>query len=226
MGLDRLWLDSRRCGCRTLNQDCRMSEVQHVTEVAKDISDYGIMIVICAIFLLLASGLMITCFRWFKSVIENILNDYSDKLTHLQELATKNGEAMVDIAEGLIPETQLRIKSISGVFFDLAVEKVCRLIKKIREENHIVDKEATKTKIHTLLHNLYEDRNSRFDNFRYRGKRLSEYCNPDWIEWVAQVIESELYNEAGANNGRAYTNVKAVYDNIKLDFYHRITNQL
>lgn len=203
-----------------------MSEVQHVTEVAKDISDYGIMIVICAIFLLLASGLMITCFRWFKSVIENILNDYSDKLTHLQELATKNGEAMVDIAEGLIPETQLRIKSISGVFFDLAVEKVCRLIKKIREENHIVDKEATKTKIHTLLHNLYEDRNSRFDNFRYRGKRLSEYCNPDWIEWVAQVIESELYNEAGANNDRAYTNVKAVYDNIKLDFYHRITNQL
>jgi hypothetical protein len=203
-----------------------MSEVQHVTEVAKDISDYGIMIVICAVFLLLASGLMITCFRWFKSVIENILNDYSDKLTYLQELATKNGEAMVDIAEGLIPETQLRIKSISGVFFDLAVEKVCRLIKKIREENHIVDKEATKTKIHTLLHNLYEDRNSRFDNFRYRGKRLSEYCNPDWIEWVAQVIESELYNEAGANNSRAYTNVKAVYDNIKLDFYHRITNQL
>ena len=203
-----------------------MSEVQNVTEVAKDISDYGIMIVICAVFLLLASGLMITCFRWFKSVIENILNDYSDKLTHLQELATKNGEAMVDIAEGLIPETQLRIKSISGVFFDLAVEKVCRLIKKIREENHIVDKEATKTKIHTLLHNLYEDRNSRFDNFRYRGKRLSEYCNPDWIEWVAQVIESELYNEAGANNSRAYTNVKAVYDNIKLDFYHRITNQL
>lgn len=203
-----------------------MSEVQHVTEVAKDISDYGIMIVICAVFLLLASGLMITCFRWFKSVIENILNDYSDKLTHLQELATKNGEAMVDIAEGLIPETQLRIKSISGVFFDLAVEKVCRLIKKIREENHIVDKEATKTKIHTLLHNLYEDRNSRFDNFRYRGKRLSEYCNPDWIEWVAQVIESELYNEAGANNSRAYTNVKAIYDNIKLDFYHRITNQL
>ena len=203
-----------------------MSEVQHVTEVAKDISDYGIMIVICAVFLLLASGLMITCFRWSKSVIENILNDYSDKLTHLQELATKNGEAMVDIAEGLIPETQLRIKSISGVFFDLAVEKVCRIIKKIREENHIVDKEATKTKIHTLLHNLYEDRNSRFDNFRYRGKRLSEYCSPEWIEWVAKVVESELYNEAGANNGRAYTNVKAVYDNIKLDFYHRITNQL
>ena len=130
------------------------------------------------------------------------------------------------ISSPICRKQRQRTVNISGVFFDLAVEKVCRLIKKIREENHIVDKEATKTKIHTLLHNLYEDRNSRFDNFRYRGKRLSEYSNPEWIEWVAKVIESELYNEAGANNGRAYTNVKAVYDNIKLDFYHRITNQL
>lgn len=203
-----------------------MENINNTLQVAKGISDYGIMIVICAVFLLLASGLMIACFRWFKSVIESILNDYSDKLTDLQETATRNGEAMVDIAEGLMPETQLRIKSISGVFFDLAVEKVCRIIKKIREENHIADRNAVKTKIHTLLHNLYEDRNSRFDNFRYRGKRLSEYSNPEWIEWVARVVESELYNEAGANNGRAYTNVKAVYDNIKLDFYHRITNQL
>lgn len=203
-----------------------MGNIQGTLDVAKGISDYGIMIIICAIFLLLSSGLMVACFRWFKSVIESILNDYSDKLTNLQELATKNGEAMIDIAEGLIPETQLRIKSISGVFFDLAVEKVCRIIKKIREENHIADKDATKAKIHTLLHNLYEDRNSRFDNFRYRGKRLSEYCSPEWIEWVVKVVENELYNETGPNNGRAYTNVKAVYDNIKLDFYHRITNQL
>ena len=203
-----------------------MGNIQGTLDVAKGISDYGIMIIICAIFLLLSSGLMVACFRWFKSVIESILNDYSDKLTNLQELATKNGEAMIDIAEGLIPETQLRIKSISGVFFDLAVEKVCRIIKKIREENHIADKDATKAKIHTLLHNVYEDRNSRFDNFRYRGKRLSEYCSPEWIEWVAKVVENELYNETGPNNGRAYTNVKAVYDNIKLDFYHRITNQL
>lgn len=203
-----------------------MDNIQGTLDVAKGISDYGIMIIICAIFLLLASGLMVACFRWLKTVIGNVLGDYNEKLDELGEHLEKSSHMMERIAEGLIPETQLRIKSISGVFFDLAVEKVCRIIKKIREENHIADKETTKTKIHTLLHNLYEDRNSRFDNFRYRGKRLSEYCSPEWIEWVAKVVENELYNETGPNNGRAYTNVKAVYDNIKLDFYHRITNQL
>lgn len=202
-----------------------MNEIQQTLDVAKGISEYGIMIIICAVFLVLASALMIACFKWFKSVIENIMNDYSDRLERLQETANKSTEAMVDISEGLISETQLRIKTISGVFFDLATEKVCRIIKKIREENHIANKDATKNKIHTLLHNLYEDRNSRFDNFHYHGKRLSEYSNPEWIDWVAKVIEGEIYNKAGANNGRAYTNVKAVYDNIKLDFYHRMTNQ-
>ena len=92
----------------------------------------------------------------------------------------------------------------------------------MRTENHIANHEATDTKIRTLLKNLYEDRNSRFDCFRYRGQRLSEYCNPEWIDWVVQVIEAELYSENGVNDERAFTNVKAVYDNIKLDFYHRL----
>lgn len=99
------------------------------------------------------------------------------------------------------------------------------MIKRIREENHISDKEATKKKILTLVTNLHEDRNTRFDSYRYRGKRLSEYTNRDWIKWVEKVIEDEIYNESGPNNSRAYTNVSAVYDNIKVDFYRRLNNK-
>lgn len=90
----------------------------------------------------------------------------------------------------------------------------------LRED--LTSAEATAEKIRTLLTNIHEDRNSRFDSFKYKGKSLSEYTNRKWIEWVAEVVEGELYNEASENNGRAYTNVKAVYDNIKLDFYHRL----
>ena len=196
-------------------------EVNNTLQIAKGISDYGIMIMICAVFLILSSSLMIACFKWLRTTIENILT-YTDELRELNEKLERNNHNMERIAEGLMPETQLRIKSFSGVFFDFAVEKVCRLIKTIREENHIADREATAKKIRTLLTNMSEDRNSRFDSYRYRGKRLSEYTNPEWVEWGAKVVEGELYNESGANNGRAYTNVSAVYENIKLDFYHRL----
>lgn len=199
-----------------------MNEVESTLKIAQGISEFGFMTIVCSIFLILSASLMIVSFKWFKGIIEQIIKDFSAQLETLQQTANRNGEAMVDIAEGLMPETQLRIKNTSGVYFALATEKVCRMIKKIREENHIIDKEATKAKIRKLLTNLYNDRNSRFDFYRYRGKKLSEYCNPEWMEWVAKVIEDELYNEAGANNGRAYTNVSAVYENIKLDFYHRL----
>lgn len=198
------------------------NELHSALQMAQGISEYGLMIIICAVFLVISSGLMVACFKWFKAVITKIMGDYSVKLGDLQETARTSTEAMVDIAEGLIPETQLRIKNISGFAFDLAVEKACRLIKKIREENHIANEDVTKAKIRTLLRNIYEDRNSKFDSFRYRGKPLSKYSNDEWVEWVAKVIEGELYNEAGPNNGRAYTNIKAVYENIKLDFYHRL----
>lgn len=199
-----------------------MNEAQNVTEFARNISDYGFMVVVCAVFLILSMGLMVTCFKWFKSVIEKIMEDYSKQLEKIQETATSNNETMLDIADGLISETQLRIKNISNSYFDLSAYKVADLIKKIRTENHIADHEATQRKIRTLLKNLYEYRYIRFDGFRYRGKRLSEYCNPEWIEQVARVVEDELYSENGVNDERAFTNITAVYDNIKLDFYHRL----
>lgn len=195
-----------------------------VTTIAKGISDWGMMAITAAFFLVLSAGLMIACFKWFKSIINGIINSTDKTMNDLLNETRVQNEMLADISEGLRPETQLRIKNTSSTYFDLSVEKVCRLIKNIREENHIVDRKATVDKIHNLVRNLHEDRNSRFDCYSYRGKKLSDYTNPDWVEWVSKVIENEIYNENGANNGRAYTNVQAVYENIKLDFYHRINN--
>ena len=191
--------------------------------VAKGIGDVGMMAVTAAFFLILAAGLMLACFKWFKSIINSMISDNKTLMSELLDETKRQNDQLTDISEGLRPETLLRIKNTSNTFFDLSVERVCRIIKKVREENHIIDKEATVNKIRTLVCNLHDDRNSRFDSYTYRGKRLTCYSSPEWIDWVAEVIESEVYNDT-INNGRAYTNVKAVYDRIKLDFYHRLNN--
>ena len=193
-----------------------------ITSVAKGISDLGMMAVTAGVFLLLSMGLMISCFAWFKSLINGIIDDNRGAMQELLDETRAQNEKLTDISEGLRPETQLRIKNTANVFFDLAVEQVCRIIKKVREENHIVDHEATAAKIRTLLHNIHEDRNTRFESYTYRGRKLSEYTDIAWVEKVASVVEDEIYNSAGPNNGRAYTNVKAAYDDIKLDFYKRL----
>lgn len=199
-----------------------MNEIEQVTKVAQGISEFGLLVMIASFFLLFATGVMVWNMRSYKNIIEKIMSEYSDKLDKIHNTAKDNSQIMLEIAEGLIPETRLRIKSISNAFFDLSVERVCRIIKRVREENHIIDKEATRTKIRTLLTNLFEDRCSKMDCFTFRGKKLSTYSNREWVTWVAEVVENEIYSDAGPNNGRAYTNVNMVYDKIKLDFYHRL----
>ena len=199
-----------------------MNEVQHVTEIAKGISDLGLMAVTAAFFLLLSAAMMIAIFRWFKNIINDMIQEQKNGMKDLTEETRKQNDTLQDISEGLRTETQLRIRNLTGFAFDLTVEQVCRLIKRVRKENHIIDHEATAEKIRKSLKVIHEDRNSRFDPFTYHGKPLSDFCAPEWDEDVAKVVESEIYNEDGENNARAYTNVKLAYDNIKTDFYQRI----
>lgn len=143
--------------------------VEHSLETARTIGDVGMMAVTAAFFLVLAAALMIACFRWFKNIINDMLVSNKNTMNELLEETKSQNQMLADISEGLRPETQLRIKNTSSIYFDYAVEKVCRIIKKVREENHIVDREGTRKKIRTLLINLHEDRNSRFDYYTYKG---------------------------------------------------------
>lgn len=199
-----------------------MNDVSQVTQVAKGISDYGMMAITAAFFLLLSAAMMVALFRWFKSIIEQMMQDQKDSMHNLAEETRKQNDMLQDISEGLRPETLLRIRNLTGFAFDLSIEQVCRLIKRIREENHIIDHEATAAKIRKSLLVIHNDRNSRFDSFTYRGKSISEFCSSAWVEDVAKIVEGEIYNEDGANNARAYTNIKLAYDNIKTDFYQRL----
>lgn len=206
--------------------------VNAALQTSKGISDFGMMAITAGFFLVLSALLMVACFRWFMNMVNQLMTsqkeinqDYKDTMRQLLEETRAQNERLNVLSESLMPETQLRIKTLSNVFFDLSVEKVCRIIKKVREENHISDKEATAREIRTLLTNIHEDRNSKLDCFSYRGNRLSEYTERKWIEHVAKAVEAEIYNENGANNGRAYTNVESVYANIRLEFYHNLNER-
>lgn len=206
--------------------------VNAALQTGKGISDFGMMAITAGFFLVLSALLMVACFRWFMNMVNQLMTsqkeinqDYKDTMRQLLEETRAQNERLNVLSESLMPETQLRIKTLSNVFFDLSVEKVCRIIKKVREENHISDKEATARKIRTLLTNIHEDRNSKLDCFSYRGNRLSEYTERKWIEQVAKAVEAEIYNENGASNGRAYTNVESVYANIRLEFYHNLNER-
>ena len=193
-----------------------------VVGVAKGISDFGMMAIAAAFFVVLAAALMISCFQWFKHLLNGMVENNNKNMADLLAETWAQNAALTDIAEGLRPETQLRIRNLTGFAFDLAIEKVLGLIKRVRTENHIVDHEATSLKIRKSLRVIHDDRNSKFDTFTYKGKPLSSYCDEEWIEQVAKVVESEIYHVDGENNARAASNVTLAYENIKTEFYAKM----
>ena len=194
---------------------------EEIVSVAKGISDYGALAVLSASFILISVITQFSIFRWFKNIIDGIIKNTSCAIDDLLKETKMQNEQLTDIAEGLRPRTMLEIKDITKTCFDLSVEKVCQMIKRVKEENNIHDEESTKKKIRLLLTNLHEDRNSRFDNHIFKGKPLTYYTSTEWIDWVEDVVIKEVYSET-MNEKRARTNVIGVYDRIKLDTYHKM----
>ncbi len=199
-----------------------------IIEVARGISDLGMLIISASVFILISAVMMITMFVWFRTLINGIIKEHQQTMEELlAETKEQNAKLIAlnsTITEVLTHETLPQIKDFASLSFELSKERVCRLIKKIREENHIADRECTAEKIRNLLTNIHEERNGFFESRTFRGQRLTAYVDKRWIEQVALIVEAEIYNVHGANNGRAYTNVSSVYDHIKNDFFHNLIN--
>ena len=196
---------------------------EQVIQAAEGISNFGLLAVAGGSFVLLSVVLWGAIFWWFKGLINDMITRNNDDMKRLLNKTTEQNELLHEIADGLRPVSLMQAKERADVCFDLSVEKVCRIIKKVKLENNIADKDATKAKIRNLLTNLHNERKSRFDNIPYRGRTLSTFTTKEWIEWVAVVVENEIYADT-ENEGRAYTNVDSVYDRIRNDFYWRLNH--
>lgn len=205
--------------------ELEQSVVDSAINVGKGISEFGMMAITAGFFLVLSGVMMVTCFKWFMKMINGILDTHSKTMNELLEKTKEQNKTLETLSEGLMPENQLRIKTISNMAFDLAIEKVCRIIKKVREENNIADKKATEAKIRRLVSNVHNDIAAKFDNFRYRGKFLSSYMDEKWIDGIVSIVQSELYNEAGPNNKRAFTNVEAFYATVRIEMYQNMVDE-
>lgn len=196
--------------------------VDGALKTAQSINEFGFMVIVCAFFIVISALMWVAVFRWFMNIINEIMKSNKDMMGKLDAQMQENNKIMRSIAEGLTPKTMLEIKNTSSMAFDLAKHRLLELIDTVLTENHISDREATEEKIHKLVTNLHEDMNSKFDCYSFRGRKLSQYTNNVWIDWMIQNVINEVYNKNGMNKDRTYTNVTATFDRIKLDFYHRI----
>lgn len=199
-----------------------MDETKAALEVAESISNFGMMAVAAAFFVILAIVIMVMFVKWFKDIINNIMTTNQNMLTKLDAQMKENNDVMKSIAEGLRPETLLRVQTTSEMAFQLAQFRLLEIIDTVRTENHIVNREATEVKIEKLVLNLHEEMNGKFEYYSYRGKKLSAYTNQQWVDWMKQGVINEIYSDQERNEDRTHTNVSAIFKRIALDFNHNL----
>lgn len=199
-----------------------MENVDGAIKLAEGISDFGMMAICAAFFIVVSVFMMIMFIKWFKDIIDRIMSTNDGTLKELKKQMEENNDIMKSVAEGLKPETLLRVKTTSSMAFDLSRFRLLNIIDTVRTENHIIERQQTETKIAKLVLNLYEDINSKLDYYTYRGRKLSSYSNKEWKEWMISAVIAEIYSD-NPNEDRMNTNITAVFDRVKIDFYHRLT---
>lgn len=197
--------------------------VDPVIKTAEGISNFGIVVMIAAFFLILTFILWITMFKWFKKLIDGMVNNHTQAMNKLLTETRNQNDKLDLIREGLEPELLTRVRVVSNALFDLSGWHTLDILQTVRRENHIIDREATGKKIRNLLNIEYQNVRSKLDSYgTYKGKKLATYTQDSWVELVAKVVEEELYNENGENSDRALTNVTMVFDKIKIEYYKHI----
>ena len=199
-----------------------MNETKAALEVAESISNFGMMAVAAAFFVILAIVIMVMFVKWFKDIINYIMTTNQNMLTKLDAQLKETNDVMKSIAEGLRPETLLRVQTTSEMAFQLAQFRLLEIIDTVRTENHIINREATEAKIEKLVLNLHEEMNGKFEYYSYRGKKLSSYTSQQWVEWMKQGVINEIYSDQERNEDRTHTNVSAIFKRIALDFNHNL----
>lgn len=197
-----------------------MGDIQTGLEVTKGISEFGMLAVSAGFFIVISASLMVICFRWFKSIIDKMISKYNDTLTLLLEESKSQNQKLMYISEALIPETQLRAKTLVNAFVDLNCEKTIELVSRVRRENHIIDKEATEKKVKALVQNMIQDMESKLNLFKYQGNPLGAYIPEETAKAVKQAIIDDLYKNEEASILRTRSNIVICFESIKLDIYH------
>lgn len=199
--------------------------VDGALKTAESISNFGILVVSAGFFILLSAAMMIMFVKWFKDIINNIMETNNTTLNELKVQMKENNEIMRVVSEGFKQETKYRVQTTSGMAFDLAKFRLIDMIDTVKRENNIINREATELKINKLVTNLHEDMSSKFDIYTWKGRKLSSYTSHKWIEWMQAAVISEVYSDSPHNTDRTFTNVSAVFDRIKLDFHHRTNDE-
>lgn len=210
--------------------------------LAKGISDYGILVISGAFFIVIAIIMYITLIKTNKRIVDIVidnltksLGDISPALESVKNNIIENKESNEDIHNTLLNvERYLKslaefnlniytssIKQIVEDNFDLSAEKVINSIFIIKMENHIHEhRREIEEKLMRMLRSIYQRRATLFNSLKYNNKSLGAFIDNSSINTIFKYAIDEIYSDHKDNV--IELNIRTLYEELKNDFINRM----
>jgi ABC-type multidrug transport system fused ATPase/permease subunit len=203
-----------------------MIQTNEILDVAKGISDYGMSAITAACFLVICLIMFAAMIKFVAKTINNLIGKQQESISNL---TTKQSDilAMIkDVHHTSNNKLLEQVHVVSSMAFDNSKNSVIQALILIKKDNHLENNEYfIEQKVRLIVENIHNDRNSKFDNFNYRGKSLSEYTDPNWISKISALMVSELYASDDLNINNASYNIHLAYQSFKVEFYKNLTKE-
>ena len=180
--------------------------IDSTLEVAKGISEFGILSIIAGFYLVTT---FISHWKQTKRQ-EKIL----EKAISLLQITVDNTKS---ISEGIKEKTYQQAQTYGKACIENTMYKLLIEADRIKEENNLTDKDSVKRKVYTVALNLYNERSNLFDGFYYKGKKLMEYTDTEWVKMATDSIIDSIYDEDYSRK-KLYYNLNMTYNEIVHEF--------
>jgi hypothetical protein len=189
--------------------------------VAKGISEFGMMAIMSAFYLVITGIIMLFFVKWFVKVINGIIDRQDKMLNDIIAVQRDILSIVESIREGFRDETFHQAKQYGKALLDDNKYMLFFDLLRIREENNLENREEVAKKVHSVVENMYEARNSLFGLFSYNGKKLFHYTNIEWVGKVEQTCMNILYDK-NFSYKKVINDLTLVYREILNEFYKRL----
>jgi len=183
---------------KTLTILLQQDPIQSTLHIAKGISDYGMTQMMAALMFVITGVVVFILVRQYNAsnrTNENISSVLLEIGTSLKNLNIKIDE-MKDL---LIAETYNQAKTV--IKYILAYNKYQSLVflGDTKDSDDLDNRDAVERKLRLFLENLHNRRNTDLDYFVYKGRKLSTFTNPAWIDGLFEYLLECIYD------GRPYS---------------------
>lgn len=212
-------------------------EISVLNEVSKGISEHGVLVVICAVFLV---AVFIIFNRFLKSYdmmqskhtiadekMDRLISG-SDKISlwieSQNEINKKVCDLLKEIREGATKESTIeQIKIVYDLICDTQKTVMYNEILRIIEENHLELRDQIIDKVNKIINKHLSSKKNQLYHFSWKHKPLSEFSSAINREGIYAIFINAIYPEnMEFNKFKVKRDVELFYDEMKVIFFSEI----